>query len=476
LVSLKLDLQLVNKIIFRTFCFLVIALNIQVYAQVKISPDVQTALLASKERSYSLKEKEHAAAKTELDAKKVKHKHIPTVSATGGIAHFKNDAVLDLTPITLPILPGQLFDGFQGLSAKGNIVGAGLMANSVLFSGLQIPKATKALKTKAEAERLLRDAESETVSRQVLIALDNLEVLKQVDVLLTESKKRLESEKKRVDKAIEVGLAIPFDRDKIVLASLELDAKSKEAEGTRNVLIEQLSYLTGFTSEEIRNIEHHFEVIPILNTNTLHLENKKELEALDLFIEAQNLNVERERNGILPQVAAFGGLQYARLFDSKATLNSMPISGNNLTGNLGKLEIWPNWIVGIGVKWEIFEGMQRKHRIDEAKLDMTLLEDKRKDSEEKLNLLLTKQKNDWQTQSEILGIARQRLHIATQNLERAEKQYKQGLLSINDRLSSENDYFAAALSLSQETAKQRELSIDLLITAGSFTQSIEVTP
>ena len=154
----------------------------------------------------------------------------------------------------------------------------------------------------------------------------------------------------------------------------------------------------------------------------------------------------------------------------------MPISGNNLTGNLDKLEIWPNWIVGIGVKWEIFEGMQRKHRIDEAKLDMTLLEDKRKDSEEKLNLLLTKQKNDWQTQSEILGIARQRLHIATQNLERAEKQYKQGLLSINDRLSSENDYFAAALSLSQETAKQRELSIDLLITAGSFTQSIEVTP
>ena len=103
MVSLKLDLQLVNKIIFRTFCFLVIALNIQVYAQVKISPDVQTALLASKERSYSLKEKEHAAAKTELDAKKVKHKHIPTVSATGGIAHFKNDAVLDLTPITLPI-------------------------------------------------------------------------------------------------------------------------------------------------------------------------------------------------------------------------------------------------------------------------------------------------------------------------------------------------------------------------------------
>lgn len=448
----------------------------QVYAQVKISPDVQNALLASEERSYSLKEKQYAVSKTELEAKKIKHKRIPTLTATGGIAHFKNDAVLDLAPVALPILPIQLFEGSQGLSAKGNIVGGGLMAKSVLFSGLQIPKATKALKTKAEAESLLLEAESETVSRQVLIALDNLEVLKQVDILLAESKKRLESEKLRVDRAIEAGLAIPFDRDKIVLASLELDAKSKEAEGTRNVLIEQLSYLTGFTSEKIKNIEHHFEVIPMLNPNALQVENKKELEALNLFIEAQNLNVERERNSILPQVAAFGGLQYARLFDSEATLNSVPISESDLNGNLNKLEIWPNWVIGVGVKWEIFEGMQRKHRIDKAKLDMALLEDKRKDSEEKLNLLLSKQKSDWETQHDMLGIARQRLHIATQNLERAEKQYEQGLLSINDRLSSENDYFGAALSLSQEIAKQRELSIDLLITAGAFTQSIEVTP
>lgn len=446
------------------------------HAQVKITPDVKNALLATEERSYTIKEKQHAVSTSELEAKKIKHKRIPTLSATGGIAHFKNDAVLDLAPVDLPILPIPLFEGSQGLSARGNVIGGGLMAKSVLFSGLQIPKATKALKTKADAEKLLLESESEIASRQVLLALDNLEVLKQVDILLAESKKRLESEKKRVDKAIEAGLAIPFDRDKIVLASLELEAKSKEAEGTRNVLIEQLSYLTGFTSEEIQNIDHHFEVIAMLETNSFQVKNKKELEALDLFIEAQNLNIEREKNTILPQVAAFGGLQYARLFDSKATLKSMPVTGNDLDANLDKLEIWPNWIIGVGVKWEIFEGMQRKHRIDGAKLDMVLLEDKRKDSEEKLNLLLSKQKSDWETQNEMLGIAKQRLHIATKNLERAVKQYEQGLLSINDRLSSENDYFSAALSLSKEKAKQRELSIDLLITAGSFTQSIEVTP
>lgn len=465
-----------EKTIFRIFCILLLVFQVKTYAQIKVSPAVQEALFASEERSYDLKEKEHAIAKTRLEADKIKHKYIPTVSATGGIAHFRNDGVLDLAPVPLPIVPIQLFDGTQSLSAKGNVIGAGIMAKSVLFSGLQIPKATKAIETKAEAESLLRDAENETVYKEVLIAFDNLKVLQQVDTLLMESKKRLETEKRRVNKAIEAGLAVPFDRDKIILASLELEAKSKEADGTKNVLLEQLRYLTGFTSEQIENISHHFEVIQLLNNRTLRIENKKELQALDLFIEAQELNVSREKNSILPQVAAFGGLQYAKLFDSEVKLKSLPITGNDVSGKLEKMEIWPNWVIGVGLKWEIFEGMQRKHRINEAKLDRDLLVDKRKDSEEKLNLLLSKQKSDWETQNEIVAIAQQRLHIATQNLDRAIKQYNQGLLSINDRLSSENDYFTAALGLTQEIAKQRELSIDLLITAGIFSESIEITP
>src|SRR5699024_11168269 len=234
-------------------------------AQIKVSADVKQAIIATEERSYTLKEKEHAAAKTELEAKKIQHKYIPTLSATGGIAHFKNDGVLDLAPVNLPILPIQLFDGSQAASMKGNVVGGGLMAKSVLFSGLQIPKAKQALKNKAKAENLLLDAASETVAREVLIALDNLQVLKQVDTLLMESQKRLNSEKKRVNKAIEAGLAIPFDRDKITLASLELEAKRKEVEGTRSVLIEQLRYLTGFDAHRIKNMEHFFDIIPLLN-------------------------------------------------------------------------------------------------------------------------------------------------------------------------------------------------------------------
>lgn len=154
-----------KKVIFEVCCFIAIACHMQVHAQIKISADVHQALLASENRSFDLKEKEHSVAKTELEAKKIQHKYIPTLTATGGIAHFRNDGVLDLAPVSLPIFPIQLFEGSQDASIKGNIMGAGLMAKSVLFSGLQIPKAKRALKTKAEAESLLRDAASESISR-----------------------------------------------------------------------------------------------------------------------------------------------------------------------------------------------------------------------------------------------------------------------------------------------------------------------
>lgn len=465
-----------RKQIFYILCVLALSFQIKATAQIRVSPSVQEALKAAELRSFELKEKEHTIAKTKIEADKIKHKYIPSLSATGGIVYFKNEGILDLAPIQIPILPKPIFNGTQDISAKGTVAGAGLMAKSVLFSGLQIPKANKALQTKAEAELLLRDAKAETIAKEVLQALDNLMVLQHIDSLLVESRKRLEVEKNRVEKAIENGLAIPFDRDKIKLASLELDSKSKETENTKNLLLEQLSYLTGFSTKEIENIPHYFEGISLLQTESLQLGNKKELEALDLFIEAQDLNISREQNSILPQVAAFAGLQYAKLFDNQITLKSLPITGNDLSGKLNSLEIVPNWIIGVGMKWEIFEGLQRKHRINEAKLDRELLVEKRKDSEKKLNLLLTKQKNDWQTQNDLIHISQQRLKIAENNLERAIQQYKQGLLSINDRLSSENDYFTAALGVAKEIAKQRELSMDLLLTTGILSESIKVIP
>jgi hypothetical protein len=51
----------------------------------------------------------------------------------------------------------------------------------------------------------------------------------------------LQTETKRVTRAIEEGLAIPYDRDKIKLASLELESKKIELGGKRKLLYKKNS-------------------------------------------------------------------------------------------------------------------------------------------------------------------------------------------------------------------------------------------
>jgi hypothetical protein len=68
--------------------------------------------------------------------------------------------------------------------------------------------------------------------------------------------KRLQTETKRILKAIEEGLAIPYDRDKIKLASLELDSKI-ELQGKRKLVFRKIRYLTGYTDSEINTVHYN---------------------------------------------------------------------------------------------------------------------------------------------------------------------------------------------------------------------------
>jgi hypothetical protein len=65
----------------------------------------------------------------------------------------------------------------------------------------------------------------------------------------------------RVTRAIEEGLAIPYDRDKIKLASLELESKKIELGGKRNYSI-KIQYLTGYSASEIDAV--HYDLVPYL--------------------------------------------------------------------------------------------------------------------------------------------------------------------------------------------------------------------
>lgn len=58
--------------------------------------------------------------------------------------------------------------------------------------------------------------------------------------------------------------------------------------------------------------------------------------------------------------------------------------------------------------------------------------------------------------------------MAQNNLSSAIRQYEEGLISITDRLASENDYYRVSLELMQQILSQRRTAIETLKTTGNL--------
>jgi hypothetical protein len=52
---------------------------------------------------------------------------------------------------------------------------------------------------------------------------------------------------------------------------------------------------------------------------------------------------------------------------------------------LNELTISPNWMIGAAMKWEVFTGFERKHKVHEAKINIEQLQNKIDDTKKNYN-------------------------------------------------------------------------------------------
>jgi len=176
---------------------------------------------------------------------------------------------------------------------------------------------------------------------------------------------------------------------------------------------------------------------------------------------------------LLPTLGAFGGYSYTSIFNAETEI---PIKTINQTANLkvNNLTMNPTWMVGLALKWELFSGFERKHKIEEAELNAVQIENKLSDAKEKLALQLKKNKIEYDVMLQQISIAEQREIIAQNNNEMAEKQYKAGLISVTERLTAENDIYKESLNKIETIIKQRKAAIETYQSSGSLTSFITI--
>ncbi len=459
-----------NKKIFFlvAFCFVITT----TFSQIAVSSSLEEAINKALLKSSSLKNKELEIEKLTLQEKGIWNKYIPTVEATALYSYFDNKLTVDLPATQIPIVNYPIFDGKTSFKNYGNLFNGSVMAKTVLFSGFQIPNAAKAVKEKAIGTAFLKDSEKDGIIKDVITTFDQLSLLHSIEKLLNDSNSRLNIETKRVTKAVEQGLAIPYDRDKIKLASLELESKRIELNGKRQLIYKKLNYLTGYNTAEIDQVVYNLEPY-ILSNAKLTTENKQEIKALESFKTAYEFLLKKEKGTYLPTLAAFGGVAYSSLFDARATTQVITGINEALYLGLNELTISNNWIIGAGLKWEIFAGFEREHKIHEAKINIEQVQNQIDDTKEKLELLLENNYINYTVLNQKIAITSQQEKIATNNLNLAVKQYKEGLISISERLEAENDLFKNAVLKVNAIIEQRLSVIETIIATGELSSRLK---
>lgn len=422
------------------------------------------------EENADLKIQRKKGEMTNADKAAVKAKKLPQVSAFGGYGYLysrlNNEFPTHYLPISgAPLLEDPLLSSFQTQALVG-----GVSARQVIFTGLQLSNGVKALEEKQRAEELLAKAGKEEVVKEVITTYDQMMLLNEVEKLIEDSEKRLKKERQKVIKGIENGLAIPYDRDKLQLAILELEEKKVELDGNREVLYDKLHYLTGMETSQVKAI--FYELQPFLLTDQPRTpDNRLELKALESGQKAKEYAYEKEKGTHWPVIFAFGNLSYVNAFDSRLRVKEVPAAGT-VTLRAEHLRMEPAAAVGVGLKWDVFKGGENQNKIKKAEMDMEISAMELKDTREKLNLLVKKNQADFNTAEKRIAVARQQLRVAENNLSLATRQYGSGLVDLTERLAAENDFYKINLNYYNQILSQRAAAIEVLASTGELWDKI----
>ncbi len=458
------------------FCFLLVWCATSLYAQnSKDSLDLHSVLYAALDHNKSLKNNLLEIEKSKEVQKSIKHTYIPTLELGGSYAYTSGQLNLDTEtlPITIPsfslpaLVPGipaidvpstnlniPALD--QNIDFKGNVWMGGLTAKWTLFTGLKVPYLSKAMNHKIEAQEQMYAHEEADLITEVASYYDKLALLEQTKKVLDIQQKRLVKETVFAKKALEQGLITNHEFQKVEIAQLKLASKQLEFDGGKELLLLKLHQLTGISIADLSAIK--VELKPRLEGKTGNSYfDRPELTALDELAKATEYQYKSEINGYLPKIQAFATHQYAGM-----------TNGN--VGNLGFNEVsaYPINALGIGMKWELFDGLHTQGKRQQLKIELEKNKNKKEEVQELLKLNYHNCVSQFNNLTSQTKLKDKQQEVSNKSMEISYKEYQNGLIQISDYLESQAEYTTATLDYYQTVWEQRNSALELLKATGSL--------
>ena len=188
-----------------------------------------------------LQNKELSVELSKIDQERIKDAYLPRVELDAKGGYLYSAFNLTSPAFALPSLGLALPEQTTNYRLSGFVVTTNAKASVLLYGGGEVSNLKKANQAKINAETALLEKDKQEIISQTLTAYDQLGMLKAVKKVLDGAEKRLQENKMTAEKAFSYGMITAYELKKIELAQSQLQAKQREYEGKRRlVLLQQI--------------------------------------------------------------------------------------------------------------------------------------------------------------------------------------------------------------------------------------------
>ena len=456
---------------FNRLSFLIICLPILSYGQMTFT--LEEAIAYGLEHSMSITLSEYEIRDAAAQVNEYKSIGLPQVKASIDYQHFLEIPTQIIPDFISPFVDGRLVNyslidpsqvptstgpGLPAQFGTKNTFSLGADASMLLFDGsyfvgLRAAKLSQEL-SKRNQEVTVYELEN-NITRAYLSVLQ----AENNQQLLRDNISTLDETLRETEIIYENGFAEKLDVERLQLSLDNLNREMEKivqfAELAKNLLKFQMNY----PLEEDITLDDSFEQLyqqalaaSVENGQPIEYENRPEYRMLSTAEALNKLNIERYQKGYLPSLRGFAsysvGVQRNNLFDSDEN------------------GWFPTSVLGLSASIPIFDGFDKRSKIQRAQISLDKLDVQRKQFEQVMNLEIQNARIALSNANASLQSTQRSLELAEKILNTSKIKFKEGVGSSLEVVQAEGELYTAQ---SNHTNAQYDLLVavkDLEIAMG----------
>lgn len=338
---------------------------------------------------------------------------LPTIDANGSILY--NSSVVDMSGAFANIPVPGFADAIKPLPHEQYKITVDI--NQVIYDGGAINGARALEKAELRVNEKLTETDLYKLRGQINSYYFNLLLLARQRELLNNWLELIKKRISSLQSALNNGFIIKSDIDVLTAEKIKLEQQLSENEIRNGSLIKLLSGVTGTKIDAPTEF-----ILPLQNEELTNDLTRPELQLFDLRKEQLSAGIKVIETRRMPKAFGFASLGY----------------GNPPGSNFFKDEFAPYYIIGAGVRWNIFDWNKSKNERQVITFQQGIIDNRKTDLTDNLNRLLESKRSEINSLKALIETDSELISLRKRITASAESQYENGIITATEYLNELN--------------------------------------